>query len=88
MKLSVLMPVFNEKLWVEEIVERVVRQNVQGVRSLEIIIVDDGSTDGTREILQSLSQRHKNVISPVYHKRNMGKGAAIRTAIEKLSGVI
>src|SRR3989338_8945347 len=88
MKLSVLVPVFNEKLWVEEIVERVIKQNVDGVDALEIIIVDDGSTDGTREIIQALSQRHKDIIFQVYHKKNMGKGAAIRTAIQKMSGDI
>ena len=88
MKLSVLMPVFNEKLWVEEIVGRVINQSVEGVNALEIIIVDDGSTDGTREIIQALSQRHKNIIFPVCHTQNMGKGAAIRTAIEKMSGDI
>jgi len=88
MKLSVLMPVFNEKLWAEEIVTRVIKQNVEGVDSLEIIIVDDGSTDGTREIIQALSQKHKDVIFPVYHKQNMGKGAAMKTAIQKMSGDI
>lgn len=86
MKLSVLMPVFNEKLWVEEIVERVIKQKVEGVHELEIIVVDDGSSDGTREIIQILSQRHKDIISAVYHKKNMGKGAAIRTAVQKMSG--
>src|SRR3989338_10538777 len=88
MKLNGFLPGFNEKLWVEEIVERVIKQKIEGVDELEIIIVDDGSTDGTRDIVQTLSQRHKDIVSPVYHKKNMGKGAAIRTAIQKMSGDI
>ncbi len=80
------MPVFNEKLWVKEIVSKVMEQSIGGIDALEIIIVDDGSTDGTRQIIQMLSQRHKEIVFPVYHDRNLGKGAAVRTAVQAMRG--
>lgn len=80
------MPVFNEKRWVAQIAERVLKQKVDGIDDLEIIIVDDGSSDGTRDVLRSLSEAHNRVIFPVYHERNKGKGAAIKTAIAKMTG--
>jgi dolichol-phosphate mannosyltransferase len=51
-----------------------------------MVIVDDCSTDGSREIAQSLSARHPNVIRVIRHEKNRGKGAAIRTAIEHARG--
>ena len=86
MKLSVLMPVYNERQWIEKIVHNVLKQNVLGITSLELIIVDDGSTDGTREIIGTLSRKFSNQIIVVFHQKNSGKGAAIKTAIEKMSG--
>lgn len=70
------MPVFNEKDTVREILSRVADANVAD----EIIVVDDGSRDGTREILQELvqSQDHMHLI---LHERNQGKGAAVRTGV-------
>ncbi len=70
------MPVFNEKDTVREILSRVADANVAD----EIIVVDDGSQDGTREILQELvqSQDHMHLI---LHERNQGKGAAVRTGL-------
>jgi glycosyltransferase involved in cell wall biosynthesis len=70
------MPVFNEKDTVREILSRVADANVAD----EIIVVDDGSQDGTREILQELvqSQDHMHLI---LHERNQGKGAAVRTGV-------
>ena len=88
MKLSILMPVFNEERWVAQIAEKVLKQKVDGIDGLEIIIVDDGSSDGTKEIMRALGQKHGRVIFPVYHQHNKGKGAAIRTAIEKMTGDI
>ena len=72
------MPVFNEKLWVEEIVGKVIKQNVEGVDALEIIIVDDGSTDGTRDILKNLENSSK----VIYHEKNKGKGGAMKTGVK------
>ena len=84
MKLSVLMPVYNEEKWLPEIVKRVLKQAVAGISDLEIIIVDDASQDGTKVIIDELVMKYKNKIVPVVKKRNEGKGAALRTAIEKM----
>jgi glycosyltransferase involved in cell wall biosynthesis len=76
MKLSVIMPVFNERQTIETIISRV--QDV-GLAD-EIIVVDDGSTDGTRDILNELADR-QNEITLILHEKNQGKGAAVRTGI-------
>jgi glycosyltransferase involved in cell wall biosynthesis len=79
--LSVIMPVYNEEATVKEIIRRV--QAVQIKK--EIIVVDDGSTDGTPEVLKGLDDENVKVI---LHERNRGKGAAIRTAQHHLAGDI
>lgn len=81
MKLSVIMPVYNEAGTIAEIVRRVLAVPLPK----ELIIVDDGSTDGTREFLKQLSP---DVATVLFHERNQGKGAAIRTALEHASGEI
>jgi glycosyltransferase involved in cell wall biosynthesis len=80
MKLSVVIPVFNEKYTVAEIVRRV---RATGLAS-EIILVDDGSTDGTRDILRSLDASPELAI--IYHEKNQGKGAALRSGFNKAVG--
>lgn len=77
MKLSIVIPVFNERNTIEEILNRVESTELAD----EIIIVDDGSADGTRELLQDLSARHPK-IHLILHERNQGKGAAVRTGIK------
>jgi len=79
-KLSVVMPVFNEARTVREIVARVLAVPVDK----ELIIVDDCSTDGTRAILAELEQRDEIVV--VLHDRNRGKGAALRSGFAAASG--
>jgi glycosyltransferase involved in cell wall biosynthesis len=81
MKLSVVVPVFDEHLTIAEIIRRV--QAVDLGLDKEIIIVDDGSADGTREILQALTIPGLKV---VLHERNMGKGAALRTGFVRAEG--
>ncbi len=88
MKLSVLMPVYNEEKWLEAVLDRVLKQTVPGISGLEIIIVDDASRDKTPQIIQKMEQKYKGKIVAVYKKINEGKGAAIRTAIEHMSGEI
>jgi glycosyltransferase involved in cell wall biosynthesis len=83
MKLSVLMPVYNERGTIEEIVQRVLAVNIEK----ELIIVDDGSSDGTREILRDKIEPLPGV-RVFYHPQNRGKGAAIRTAKEQITGDI
>ncbi len=79
-KLSIAMPVFNERTTIREIIERVRRVSLQK----EIIIVDDGSTDGTCEFLQMLESDAD--VRILYHDRNYGKGAALRTAFRHATG--
>ena len=80
MKLSVIMPVYNERKTLEEIVRRVQAVSIEK----EIIMVDDGSTDGTREILKKLAQQDN--IKVYLHKKNKGKGAALSTGLKHISG--
>ncbi len=83
MKLSILMPVYNERTTIEEIVKRVLAVDLEK----ELIIVDDGSADGTREILKEKIEPLPNV-RVFYHDKNRGKGAALRTAKEQITGDI
>ncbi len=81
MRLSILIPVYNERATILEIARR-----VQAVPfDKEIIAVDDGSTDGTRELLPQIEKDGAVVL---YHDKNMGKGAAIRTALTRATGDI
>jgi len=80
MKLSVVIPVYNERETLLEILERVRRVDLPK----EIIVVDDFSTDGTREVLQNLPPADDLKI--LYQPRNMGKGAALRKGFEAVAG--
>jgi len=80
-KLSIIVPVFNEETTVETLVSRV--QDVKLPIAREIIAVDDCSTDGTPAILEELSKQGVRVLK---HDRNRGKGAAVRTGLEKVTG--
>ncbi len=73
MKISVIIPVYNEKKTINEILEKVLKLKLD----LQIIIVDDFSNDGTTEIIKKLENKVDKVL---YHKKNQGKGAAIKTA--------
>jgi glycosyltransferase involved in cell wall biosynthesis len=83
-KLSILIPVFNEKQTLIQVLTAVMQAETQGLEK-ELIIVDDGSTDGTREILSSLDAQMYNA-KIFFHEKNMGKGAALRTAQQNASG--
>ena len=78
--LSVVMPVFNERATIEEIVGRVLAVPMR----TELIVVDDGSTDGTREILRDLAAKHP--IKLILQPKNAGKGAALRRGFEEVTG--
>jgi len=80
MNLSVIIPVYNEVTSIQEIIHRV--QAVQ--LASEIIVVDDGSTDGTRDRLAGLDG--KNNLRVILHEKNMGKGSAVRTGIAAARG--
>jgi len=81
MKLSIVMPVYNEAKTIDTILARIEQTGLDK----EIVIVDDCSTDGTREILR---QKYAEKYSVFYHERNMGKGAALRTGFEHVTGDI
>ena len=85
MKLSVVIPVYNESGTLENLVQRV--SAVDYGCELEIVIVDDGSQDGSGDIAQSLSSRHGNLVF-LRHQKNAGKGAALRTGFARASGDI
>jgi glycosyltransferase involved in cell wall biosynthesis len=78
-KLSVVIPVFNEKQWIGKLLERVQAVPIPK----EIIVVDDCSTDGTREVLDQL---HADNIRIIYQQFNQGKGAALREGFKQASG--
>lgn len=88
MKLSVLIPVYNEHRTIREIVQRVLAQEVEGVDEKEIVLVDDGSKDGSGNIIRNLHQEHPETIHPILLDKNQGKGNAIRTAIQMATGDI
>ena len=80
--LSVVMPVYNEKGTILKIIEKVLKLDILK----ELIIVDDYSTDGTREILR---QAHFDPrVKVFYHDKNRGKGAGLRTGFKQVSGDI
>ena len=100
MKLSIVVPVFNERPFIEEVLTRVQRVPLRK----EIVVVDDGSTDGTRELLREWAaaqgQGHRNVVTQdgrtlfldgiqfLFQDRNYGKGAALRRGFEAVTGDI
>ncbi len=86
-RLSVLVPVYNERHVVEASLRRVLALNHDLISNLELIVVDDCSTDGSRELLQRLADGDERIVL-LCHERNQGKGAAIRTAISHSTGDI
>lgn len=82
LKLSVIIPCYNEVNTLETVLERV---DAVGL-AYEIVIVDDGSTDGTRDILARLDAEGRSDLHIVYHDQNQGKGAALVTGFHKATG--
>ncbi len=86
-KLSIIIPCFNEKNTIEDILKKIDQSlNYYKFSNFEIIVVDDFSTDGSKEVLKKLSNKEK--IQIYFHDNNLGKGAAIHTALKYTTGDI
>lgn len=83
MLLSIITPVYNERRTIDELVRRVEKVDFKDIKK-ELILVDDGSSDGTRDILRKFQKRHK----VFFHRKNLGKGAAIQTGLAAAHGDI
>jgi len=86
MKLSIVIPCFNEKETIDAILERVLAAPLSLEK--EMVIVDDGSTDGTRERLAEWERRKPGLIRVIYRDHNEGKGAALRTGFKAAAGEV
>jgi len=82
-KLSIIIPIYNEKNTISELLSRVEKVNIGPIKK-EIIIVDDCSTDGTREILKGIENKYR----VLYQSKNQGKGAALRVGFKEATGDI
>ena len=82
MKLSVIVPVYNEERTLEEIVGRVLATP----HEKEVLLVDDGSSDGSRAIIARLVEAHPGVVRSFLHEQNSGKGAALQTGFAAVEG--
>lgn len=83
--LSVVIPVYNERFLVRELLRRVRSVQTSGIERLDIVVVDDGSSDGTREILAEIEAETPEM-RLILHQTNQGKGAAVRTGINAATG--
>ena len=82
--LSVVIPCYNEVNTVKDLLGRVLAEDIVD----EVIIVDDGSTDGTRDVLREMEGGAHDRLTVVYHERNQGKGAALATAFPRSTGEV
>jgi SAM-dependent methyltransferase len=85
-RLSVVVPVYNERYLVTELVRRVLAVSAPEIREMEVLLVEDGSKDGTLEIVRRLAAEHPDRIRLLEQGKNQGKGAAIRRGIAEATG--
>src|ERR1700730_9227354 len=86
LKLSVVIPVYNERYRVRELVERGLAVSIREIHEIELLVVDDGSKDGSREILRQLAAAHPDRLRLLEQPANQGKGAALRRGIAAATG--
>ncbi len=84
--LSVLVPLYNEEEFIATLLERVLSAPLPDGMTREVIVVDDGSRDGSAEAVEAFATRFPDIVRLVRHDRNRGKGAAVRSAIEHARG--
>ncbi len=87
-KLTIVIPAYNERPTVEALLERVASATLPDGLERELIVVDDGSADGTRELLRELEAGGEPPFRLIEHPENRGKGAALRTGFEQATGDI
>ena len=87
-RLSVVIPAFNERATIEKLLARVAAAPLPAGVTLEMVVVDDGSRDGTRELLRELAKKGEPPIRYIEHEINQGKGAAVRTGFASATGDI
>ena len=83
--ISIIIPAFNERNTIERVVETVLASDTLGLER-ELVVVDDCSKDGTRDVLATFPQKYGGTVKVFYHEVNQGKGAAIRTGLAQVSG--
>ncbi len=88
MKLSVLIPAYNEEKTLEKVVRKVLTQKINGITNMEIVIVNDASKDNTAQVIDKLAKEFPKSIQGFHQPVNQGKGAALRKGIEVASGDI
>ncbi len=85
-RLSVIVPVYNERPLVGELLRRLLAASIPGISGMEVIVVDDGSDDGSAEIVAAIAGRHPNRLRLIRKSENEGKGAALRAGIAEAAG--
>ena len=82
MRISIIIPVFNEQATIAEVLARVLAVDLDK----QVIVVDDGSTDGTSELLEEWAKRQPDWVTVQRHAKNQGKGVAVRTGLAEVTG--
>ena len=82
MRISIIIPVFNEQATIAEVLARVLAVDLDK----QVIVVDDGSTDGTSELLEEWGKRQPDWVTVQRHAKNQGKGVAVRTGLAEVTG--
>ncbi len=86
--LSVVVPVYNERYLVKHAIDRLLAVESPLIERMDVIVVDDGSTDGSDVVLRALADQYPDRVTYVRHPKNQGKGAAVRTGIAQAKGMV